>query len=190
LPHDPATTTLYISFSAEINVNTTESLLAAFAGKLNEGYRNFYLLLSTPGGVVMNGLNLYNALCGLPIHLITHNVGNVDSIGNALFLAGTTRYACPHSTFMFHGVSFNAANGQNFDERGVRERLASILSDQKKIGSIIQDRTTLPLRRIRAMFREARTIDAATAVSAGIVHEIREVQIPAGAPVFQLVFKR
>lgn len=138
----------------------------------------------------MNGLNLYNALRGLPINLATHNVGNVDSIGNALFLAGTQRYACPHSTFMFHGVSFNTANGQNFDERGVRERLASILSDQKKIGSIIQDRTTLPLRRIRSMFRETRTIDAATAVGAGIVHEVRDVQIPAGAPVFQLVFKR
>jgi ATP-dependent protease ClpP protease subunit len=190
LPHDPAITTVYISFSAEINAHTTESLLAAFAGQINLGYRNFYLMISSPGGVVMNGLNLYNVLRGLPINLTTHNVGNVDSIGNAVFLAGTTRVASPHSTFMFHGVSFNSINGQNFDERAVRERLASILSDQRRIGSIVQDRTTLPIQRIRAMFREARTIDAASAIGAGIVHEVRDVQIPPGAPVYQLVFQR
>ena len=47
----------------------------------------------------MNGMNLYNFLRGLPIRLTTHNVGNVDSIGNAVFLAGEHRYACPHSPF-------------------------------------------------------------------------------------------
>jgi ATP-dependent protease ClpP protease subunit len=189
-PHDPATTTVYISFSAEINPNTTESLLAAFMGQINQGYRNFYLMLSSPGGVVMNGLNVYNVLRGLPINLTTHNVGNVDSIGNAVFLAGATRIACPHSTFMFHGVSFNANPGQNFDERAMRERLASVLSDQKRIGSIIQDRSTLPISKIRAMFRETRTIDATEAIGAGIVHQVEDVQIPAGAPVYQLVFQR
>jgi len=52
----------------------------------------------------MHGMNLYNVLRAMPFKLITHNVGNVDSIGNAVFLARAERYACPHSTFMFHGV--------------------------------------------------------------------------------------
>lgn len=42
-------------------------------------------MLSTPGGSVMNGLNLYNVLRALPFKIITHNVGNVDSIGMQLF---------------------------------------------------------------------------------------------------------
>jgi len=180
--------TVYISFSAEINAHTTESLIAVFANEINQGKRDFYLMLSTPGGAVMNGLNLYNVLRGFPI--TTHNVGNVDSIGNAIFLAGQTRYACPHSTFMFHGVSFNFTQGVNLDERGSRERLANILSDQKRIGSIIQERTTLSAKRVRAMFREARTIDSTFAAGCGIVDEIRDVQVPVGAPVFQLVFQR
>ena len=54
---------------------------------------------------VMNGLNLYNVLRGLPIELVTHKVGNVDSIGNTVLMAGSKRYACQHSTFMFHGVA-------------------------------------------------------------------------------------
>ena len=36
----------------------------------------------------MNSLNILHVLIGLPFELITHNVGNVDSIGNAIFLAG------------------------------------------------------------------------------------------------------
>jgi ATP-dependent Clp protease protease subunit len=182
--------TVYISFSAEINAHTTESLIAVFANEINQGKRDFYLMLSTPGGAVMNGLNLYNVLRGFPITLTTHNVGNVDSIGNAVFLAGQTRYACPHSTFMFHGVSFNFTTGINLDERGSRERLSNILNDQKRIGSIIQERTTLSPKQVRAMFREARTVDSAFAAGCGIVNEIRDIQVPAGCPVFQLVFQR
>jgi ATP-dependent Clp protease protease subunit len=184
--------TVYISFSAEVNANTTESLIALVASQVNIGVQTIYLMLSTPGGLVMNGLNLYNVLRGFPVNLITHNVGNVDSIGNAIYLAGNQRYACQHSTFMFHGVSFNipVGTGASFDERVTRERLSNILSDQKRIGSIIQDRTTLSPKKVRSMFREAKTLDAASAVGCGIVHEIRDVQVPVGAPVYQLVFQR
>jgi ATP-dependent Clp protease protease subunit len=182
--------TVYISFSAEINAHTTESLLGAFASQINLGFRSFYLMLSTPGGAVMNGLNVYNVLRGLPITLTTHNVGNVDSIGNAVFLAGQTRYACPHSTFMFHGVGFNTGQGMTLDERISRERLSNILADQKRIGSIIQERTQLNAKVVRGMFREAKTVDSAYAAGCGIVHEIRDVQIPPGSPIFQLVFQR
>ena len=97
---------VYVSFSAEISPHTTESLLAIMSNCANQGVKTVYLLLSTPGGSVMNGLNIYNVLIGMPFELITHNVGNVDSIGNAIFLAGSKRYACPHSTFMFSRSGF------------------------------------------------------------------------------------
>jgi hypothetical protein len=74
---------VYVSFSAEINANTTESLIAVMANCANLGVKEVYLMLSTPGGIVMNGLNLYNIMRAMPFKLITHNVGNVDSIGNA-----------------------------------------------------------------------------------------------------------
>jgi ATP-dependent protease ClpP protease subunit len=73
--------TVYVSFSAEINANTTESLLATLANCATERAETVYLLLSTPGGTVMNGINLYNAMRAMPFKLITHNVGNVDPSG-------------------------------------------------------------------------------------------------------------
>ena len=138
----------------------------------------------------MCGMNLYNVLRGFPIELTTHNVGNVDSIGNAVFLAGAKRYACQHSTFMFHGVGFDLGGGGRLEEKGCREHLGSILSDQKRIGSIIKERSTLSAAQVRRLFREAQTKDAASAVSCGIVHEVRDVQIPPGSSVVSLVFER
>lgn len=181
--------TVYISFSAEINANTTESLLAAMASCSNGGTAEVHLLISTPGGTVMNGMNLYNVLRALPFKLVTHNVGNVDSIGNAVFLAGEERFACPHSTFMFHGVGFDPG-AERQEEKVLRERLDGILADQKRIGDVIDERTTLEPEQIELLFREAQTKDATYAVSAGIVHAIKDIDIPAGSPVVALVFQR
>ncbi len=181
---------IYVSFSAEINANTTEALIALLAQHVNAGIKEVYLMLSTPGGAVMNGLNLYNVLRALPVKVITHNVGNVDSIGNAIFLAGEERYACPHSTFMFHGVGFDIPGQTRFEEKVLRERLGAILADQKRIGSIIAERTKLKGAQIRSLFKEARTKDADYARGVGIVDDVRDVTIAPGFPVFSLVFQR
>jgi ATP-dependent Clp protease, protease subunit len=185
-----APATVYVSFSAEIIPNTTEALISVLAQQANNRVACVHLLLSTPGGQVMNGMNLYNVLRGFPFELITHNVGNVDSIGNAVFLAGSKRYACQHSTFMFHGVGFNSVPNERLEQKNLQEKLQSLLSDQKRIGSIIQERTTIPEAEIEDLFREARTKDSAYALGNGIVHEIREVMIPPGGPIISLVFQR
>lgn len=186
----PPSGSVFISFSAEISASTTEALIATMSQQVNIGVAEIYLMISTPGGSVMNGLNLYNFMRALPVRLITHNIGNVDSIGNAIFLAGQQRYACPHSTFMFHGVGFDIPNGGRFEEKSLRERLQSLMADQKRIGSIIGERANLKPRQIGNLFKEARTKDAYYARSVGIVHEIRDAQIPAGIPILSLVFQR
>jgi ATP-dependent Clp protease protease subunit len=182
--------TVYLSFSAEINQATTESLLHTCANLANAKVPNVYLLLSTPGGSVQNGITLYNTLKSLPFHLTTHNMGGVDSIGNVVFLAGKDRYCCSNAAFMFHGVGFDVTNPMRFEEKSLQERLDSVLADQKKIATIIADRTNLTPEEIGKLFLQAVTKDAAYAKSHGIIHEIRDVEIPAGAPVQQFIFQR
>ena len=114
---------VYISFSAEINQNTTETLRSAMGDCVNAKAEQVYLLLTTPGGSIVNGLNLYNVLKGMPFELIAHNVGSVNSVGNTIFLAANRRYAVPNATFMFHGVGFSFSQGQRLEERAMREKL-------------------------------------------------------------------
>ncbi len=186
----PAPVVAYVSFSAEINQTTTEGLLAAIAELLQKGNRTIYLMLSTPGGNVQNGVTIYNILRSLPVKLITHNVGNVDSIGNVIFLAGAERYATTHSTFMFHGVSFNSVAPESQDEKLLRERMAAVKIEHKRLASIIAERAGLKAEEVEKWFAEAVTRDPDDAKANGIIHDIRDIQVPAGAPFYQLAFKR
>ena len=181
--------TVYVSFSAEINVATTETLLASCANLCGK-FKIVHLLLSSPGGTVMHGLNMYNVLRAMPFKLITHNVGNVDSIGNVVFLAGEERYSSPHATFMFHGVGFDIPGLTRFDEKLCRERLDGIRADQTRIAAVMCERTSLGKDEAERLFLEAQTKDPDYARSKGIIQDIREIKIPDGAPFIQLVFKR
>lgn len=181
---------VYVSFSAEINPNTCESLIAQLADLANKGVPHVYLLFSTPGGVVMSGINMYNVMRALPFKLTVHNVGNVDSIGNAIFLAGDERYATNNATFMFHGVGMQPPTGTVLERKYLRETLDGLVADEKRIAAVIEERTNLDTAAAEELFVELKTKDAAYAVSSGIIDEIRDVQIPAGSPVVALVFSR
>ncbi|GAB6037157.1 hypothetical protein JCM15519_17160 [Fundidesulfovibrio butyratiphilus] len=181
--------TVYISFSAEINAQTCEQLLAATFKVIENGCDHIYYLFSTPGGIVSNGIHVYNTLKGLQTNITMHNVGNVDSIGNAIFLAGKNRIACQHSTFMFHGVGLDVENVR-LEEQVLREKLEAIEAEHAKIGGIIADETSLESEEIKGLFRQASTKDADFALRGGIVQAIQDVYIPQGAPVIQLVFQR
>jgi len=182
--------TAYISFSAEINPTTTEQLIATATQLIERGFNQLYFLFSTAGGSVMHGINIYNVLRGLPARMIFHNVGNVDSIGNAVFLAGDVRYACPHSTFMFHGVGFDCATGTRIEQKNAQEMLGGIFADQKRIADIMVERTTIDSNEASDLFKEARTKDSTYAAVNGIVSDVRDVNIPPGSAIFSLVFQR
>jgi ATP-dependent Clp protease, protease subunit len=186
----PPPSRVYVSFVAEIVPKTVESLMAVLAQQVAQKVDEIYLMLTTPGGSVMHGIALYNFLKSMPFKLIVHNSGSVNSIGNAIFLAGQERYCCPNATFMFHGVGFDITDKIRLEEKNLRERLDSIKNDQQRTGKIISDNTSLKQADIEKLFLEAQTKDATYARTNGIIHDIRDIQIPAGATVLQLVFQR
>ena len=185
---DPTESIAYISFSAEINIRTAEQLLGAIFEQISQGATGIYLLFSTPGGGVDPGINLYNVLKSLPVPLTIHNVGNVDSVGNAIFLSGKHRFACSHATFMFHGIHWNFSEQSHFEEKQFKEVLDSLQASQRRITGIIGDETTLTREEIDGFFIQAQTIDAPFAREKGIINEITQAQVPNGVPLIQLVF--
>jgi ATP-dependent protease ClpP protease subunit len=179
---------IYVSFSAGINLVSAQGLISAMAACASQGAREVHLLFSTDGGGVMYGINVYNVLRSMPFTLVTHNVGNVDSIGSAIFLAGERRYACPHSTFMFHGVHWGFQGPGSLSAMQLRETVASVEADETRISSIIDERTNLSEGEARTFFRDAHTMNATDALGAGIVHEVRDVEVPPGSQVLALSF--
>jgi ATP-dependent protease ClpP protease subunit len=182
--------TAHVNFVAEIITKTVEALMGVTSDLVNRGHPAIYLSLSSPGGSVSDGIALYNYLRALPVHLTTHNIGSMNSIANIVFLAGETRRACNHTTFMFHGVSLQTQAPQAFERKALKEHLASVESDEKRIGGIVAERTKLTQGTIDTFFLEAKTLNAQEALEGSIIHEIGQVCIPKGSPTLSLVFQR
>lgn len=176
----------YLSFTSDVNPASAKALLTACAQCASAGIKEVHLLLSTPGGDVREGMALYNIMRGMPFELTTHNVANVDSIGNVIFLAGKHRYATSSATFMFHGVGFNVEKVR-LERRNLKEMTGGIDADTVRMSNVIAAHTTFPkASEIKRLFLEASTKDAVYAKANGIIHDIRDVKIPPNTPVFQI----
>ena len=190
VPIAPPAIEVFVSFSAEINPSTSEALIQTMTNLANQGVSKVTLLLSTNGGSVQHGMNIYNVLKGLPFELTTHNVGNVDSIGNAIFQAGTKKIASKHATFMFHGVAVSSSANEVCTEKILAERLANVRSDQQRIANLIVEHTELDDESVNHFFLEAETKTAKEAFDLGIIDQVLEVSIPQGSQVISLAFNR
>ena len=176
----------YVLFSRPLKDETVNELV----GKLNEISKrgqDIYLLLNSSGGNVHAGIHCYNMLRALPTQLTTHNVGRVNSIANAIFLAGDKRFATASAIFMFHGVTFTISSQVTLGGREFREYLDSVRADHDRIAAIIADRSKLTLSLAAELFdvQTVRTTD--WAVESGIIHEVKDLHLPADRVLHELV---
>lgn len=145
------------------------------------GARRLTLAISSPGGNVIAGVAIYNAMRSMPYQIVTHNIGNVDSIANVVFLAGTERYANESAAFMFHGVGFDWSANERLEEKNILEKLDVIRSEHKRISAIIASRSNLTSVACMNLFRQQRTRGAGWAQQKGLIDGIGQFLIPSGA---------
>jgi ATP-dependent Clp protease protease subunit len=169
----------FVSFSSQLNVKSTEALIEAAANLAGEGVGRLVLCLSSFGGNFDRGVSLYNTLRALPLKLVTHNVGNVGSAANVVFLAGEERYVSPQAVFFFHPSSVSLDG--SYDPAELAKHRAELLESDARERAIIEQRTSLKARQIRALVDGSSTLGAERALEAGIVHGIRELEIPKDA---------
>jgi ATP-dependent protease ClpP protease subunit len=143
-----------------------------------------YCLFSSSGGNVDPAITLYNFLRALPVEIIMHNTGSVESIGNIVFLAADTRFASAHSSFLLHGIVWNFAANSTITRSQFTEFLSGLTSSEAKISGIITERTQLTAADVTALFAQGESKDAAFALSKGIVQKIKNPEIPKGANIF------
>lgn len=175
-----------INFSADVQFAQVDKLTRLVTKLHNAGVKRAQLHISSPGGSVSRGIDLHNLLKRLPIEFTTHNVGSVDSIANAIYLAGEHRYVSPNANFLMHGVSMGFSNGRA-NEKQLVNALAGVRRDHASIARTIADRTKLTKKQILRMFLGETIITAEEAVEYGIAHEIRDADISDDAHIFTIV---
>lgn len=168
---------IYIYYYDQIDPGRVKIIMATVNGIITqEKPDKLYILFSSPGGVIAAGVTLYNFLKSLPVKIIMHNIGSVNSIGNIVFLAGSERIASPHTTFMFHGAS-SMLNG-NFSLPQISEIKDSLQKDHDTIAGIICDRTKITREEINKLFAQGETKDVDFALKNGIIHKISSAEVP------------
>lgn len=171
---------LYIHFTAEVNEKSINKLISIVVDNVNKGEKELTLLLSTPGGQITWGLAAFNTFKMLPITKIFWNIGNIDSIGVMLFLAGDERYCVPNSRFLFHDVSLNITGAINLSESNLRLNADSISHDRNAIAELSATVTKQDANLINDMMKNGKIANIKDAKDLGYIHEEKLFTLPEG----------
>lgn len=145
--------------------------------------------MSSSGGMVDEGMALYGFIRSLPIELTIHNIGNIDSIALAVYLAASRRLANPDATFLLHDFSF--PQPVPISNRHQAEDLSVGLSGaRRKMAGILRMRTGMTDQQFQALnfMSDTSLQTAAKAVEVGIANEIQEAVIPAETELFNVEY--
>jgi ATP-dependent protease ClpP protease subunit len=175
----------YIVFTADVQTAQAGKLRAALAQASNDG-NDIYLIISSGGGNVFEGMSIAEFMRTLPVNLTTHNVGQIDSIAGVMFAAGTTRYANRNSSFLFHGVSMHYEN-KDFIESQLEGQYLNVKRMRENIAATFAAYSGLNVADVEALMVSGDTIlSPQEALSKAIIHEIRDAAIPSGSQVIAI----
>jgi ATP-dependent Clp protease protease subunit len=174
--------TVYINYVDGIDVGRVKNLMGIISSIVAQEKPDIlYFLFSSSGGEVDAGVALYNFLKALPVKIVMHNIGSIDSIANVIFMAGSRRYAVPHATFLFHGVQMHINNPTTLALPNLKEMLDRINKNHNTIAGIVCENSELEEEEVRKLFAEGETKDVDFASKKGIISKIKSAQIPKDA---------
>ena len=168
---------VFISFFGDISLPNVQNLMNTFLQISGQNPSLISFLFSSPGGDVSAGITFYNFLKSLSTKIIVYNMGNIDSVATVIFLAGNERFACPHSTFLFHGTKCRIFADQALDLSNVREMESRIEKDEEKIAGIIASNTNITEDEIKELFRQGASKDLSFAKDKNIIKDIKVPEI-------------
>ena len=164
---------VFISFKGEINPSSASTLRTALDGLLNESPSpsHVHLGFSSHGGVLSEGLKLFNFLDNFPIELTAYNLNLVESSAVIAFLGAKHRRMLTTSAFFLHAVVLRYENGPPTAVEMIQSE-ANGAKDEEAIDQILRTRLTLSdidLKRRRQ--NQLPLIELNQALACGLVNE-------------------
>jgi ATP-dependent protease ClpP protease subunit len=176
-----APTEAFVRFMGHINSDSAAALMADITDSISKGVQRVTLVLTTQGGSIDAGMQLYSELRALPIALATHAFELVASMGIAVYLAGAERSTGPKAKFMLHPSSVQIEAGQRATAGQLMEAANKLEERDRREREIIMDRTSLSAEETKALNGVETWLDAGEAVEKGFASEIKDVALTDGA---------
>lgn len=174
----------YFGYTGLIDSNGATRIAVACNDAANKSFDEIYLCLSSLGGLVADGIYLYNHIKALPIRVTCHNIGSVCSIAVAVFVAADQRYCSAHSMFLIHPTSLGPSDRLIAEQ--LQSNLDAALADDERTESILRERTGLTDEFLNARRTKDVYITPEIALSNGLVQRISEFTLPEGNQIIQI----
>ena len=188
-PPPPPPRPVVIYFCAPISHPATTKLRTTLCKAVELHVPSITIFMSSSGGMVEEGMSLYGFIRSLPVGITIHNIGSIDSIALAVYLAASRRLANPDATFLMHDFYFpqpipvtnrHQAGDISVGLSGARKRFMEVLKASTKM----TDEQFQSLK----FLEEASIKTAVAAKELGITHEIQQALAPAGAELFNVEY--
>ncbi|MBC6460801.1 ATP-dependent Clp protease proteolytic subunit [Actinomadura alba] len=148
-----------------------------------DGKRDIYLYINSPGGSVTAGMAIYDIMQYVPNDVATVGMGLAASMGQFLLCAGATgkRYALPHARIMMHQPS----GGIGGTASDIKIQAEQMLYVKRTLADRIAFHTGQPVDQIERDSDRDRWFTAEEAQDYGFVdHVVRSAtQVPSEGPV-------
>lgn len=172
-------TQAWITFAGTFDNNVADRFFRAFPDLICSGITDLHLLIQSAGGIIGDGVAVYNYLRALPVNLTTYNAGAVESIALLPYLAGHKRRASKASTFLIHKAMMPLAGPTGALELSAKAEAARLYDSQ--IEGILRSEISLPDDKWAAHNVSDVVFGAEDAVSYGVVHEVADFRPPRGS---------
>lgn len=166
-------------FLCPVNPSTVSHLQNSCLSALSQGATQINLHISSSGGDVTSGFTAYNFIKTLPIPVHCFNISNIDSIANAIFLAGSRRFSNHGARFLLHPFQWNVGGLQSVDHERMREWVSSLDNDLDRLVALFNEETTAAaeLSDWRELIRTSSILTPERALALGIIEGISEATI-------------
>lgn len=177
-------TEVFAAFSGDINQATTGALFGSLSLASQRGIKTFHLLFQSTGGLIGDGIALYNFIRTLPFDLHMYNCGGVSSAAVLPYLAATRRIASKHSRFLIHK---SACLGQVSAQAAHLQVVAEALKgDDARVEAILKSHTKIPEDQWALHLHRDIFFDAEQAVNFTIADVIGEFQVPRETMIYNI----
>jgi ATP-dependent protease ClpP protease subunit len=134
----------HIGFDAEDGMGIDGSLFQQELLELDGmGKKRIQVWINSPGGDVMGGFSIFNAILKSATPVDTYNAGMCASIAGVIFMAGRKRVMCDYGIFMMHNP-FGSDDKKMID--AMKNSLVTMLSSKSNITEtevdMLMNRTT------------------------------------------------
>ncbi|MDF7658304.1 ATP-dependent Clp protease proteolytic subunit [Erwiniaceae bacterium L1_54_6] len=174
-----------VHFLTDINVPSVRQLMDVCMNAVSNRENpatELKIFISSRGGETNSGFTAYNFLKSLPVKVKTHNLSNVESIANVMFMAGEERTANKLSRFLLHPLTWGFGTPQA-DHLRIREWTSCLDDDLERFVKILDLETqgfNLPHQHDwRELITSTTIADADRAAEVGLIHRVEEARLPA-----------